>query len=61
MPVQPPEERIRNFDEVATGYTLEMAAEEAARCLQCKNQNVSKAVLWKCPFRNLSRIWRRAT
>jgi glutamate synthase (NADPH/NADH) small chain len=45
MPVQPPEERIRNFDEVATGYTLEMAAEEAARCLQCKKPKCVKG----CP------------
>lgn len=36
MPCQPAEERIRNFDEVALGYTHEMALEEARRCLQCK-------------------------
>lgn len=28
--------RARNFDEVALGYTAEMARTEAARCLQCK-------------------------
>ena len=37
MPEQPPQQRIRNFDEVATGYTEEMAIREAKRCLQCKH------------------------
>ena len=37
MPTQAPEVRAHNFDEVATGYTEEMALEEATRCLQCKN------------------------
>ena len=37
MPCQSAEERIKNFDEVALGYTLEMAQAEATRCLQCKN------------------------
>ena len=36
MPTQPPQVRAHNFDEVALGYTVEMAAEEAARCLNCK-------------------------
>ncbi|MEW5932294.1 MAG: NADPH-dependent glutamate synthase [Bacillota bacterium] len=37
MPEQPPEQRIRNFREVALGLTPELAQEEAERCLQCKN------------------------
>jgi glutamate synthase (NADPH/NADH) small chain len=37
MPEQEPKVRARNFLEVPTGYTPEMAQEEAARCLQCKN------------------------
>jgi glutamate synthase (NADPH/NADH) small chain len=37
MPSQEPEVRARNFDEVALGYTEEMALDEAARCLSCKN------------------------
>jgi glutamate synthase (NADPH/NADH) small chain len=37
MPEQEPTVRARNFLEVPTGYTPEMAREEAARCLQCKN------------------------
>ena len=36
MPVQDSEARKSNFDEVALGYTEEMALEEAARCLNCK-------------------------
>ena len=37
MPKQTPEERIRNFNEVALGFTPELAIEEASRCLNCKN------------------------
>ncbi len=36
MPCQPPHERIRNFREVALGYSPGQALEEARRCLQCK-------------------------
>jgi glutamate synthase (NADPH/NADH) small chain len=36
MPKQEPFERIKNFDEVALGYTEELAREEAGRCLKCK-------------------------
>ncbi|MEW6593086.1 MAG: NADPH-dependent glutamate synthase [Candidatus Hadarchaeota archaeon] len=36
MPEQPLEERTKNFREVPLGYTLELAMEEAKRCLQCK-------------------------
>jgi len=36
MPRQAPEVRRRNFNEVALGYTEEMALREAQRCLQCK-------------------------
>ena len=35
MPSQDPEVRSHNFDEVALGYTAEMAVEEAKRCLNC--------------------------
>ena len=38
MPHQLPEVRNKNFDEVALGYTEEMAIEEATRCLNCKNK-----------------------
>ena len=36
MPAQDPTERVCNFDEVALGYTEEMAVGEAERCLECK-------------------------
>ena len=45
MPSQEPGIRKRNFDEVATGYTYEMAIEEAKRCLNCK----TKPCQSKCP------------
>ena len=35
MPRQKPEVRAKNYNEVALGYTHEMALEEAARCIQC--------------------------
>ena len=38
MPVQAPDVRNKNFDEVALGYTYEVAVEEAQRCLNCKNR-----------------------
>ena len=37
MPSQDPIERASNFQEVALGYTKEIALDEAARCLNCKN------------------------
>lgn len=36
MPEQDPKVRSKNFDEVPLGYTVEMAQEEASRCIQCK-------------------------
>lgn len=47
MPEQPPEQRIKNFDEVPLGYTPEMAMEEASRCLQCSKP----ACVEGCPVR----------
>lgn len=38
MPQQDPNVRNKNFEEVATGYTAEMAMEEATRCINCKNR-----------------------
>ena len=37
MPSQAAHVRNKNFDEVALGYTPEMAVNEAKRCLHCKN------------------------
>jgi glutamate synthase (NADPH/NADH) small chain len=36
MPKQPAHIRRRNFDEVARGYTPELAIAEASRCIMCK-------------------------
>ncbi len=36
IPEQDPKKRAKNFNEVALGYSAEMAKEEAARCLLCK-------------------------
>ena len=38
MPTQEPAVRAHNFDEVALGYPVEIAVEEAKRCLNCKNR-----------------------
>ncbi len=35
MPRQKPEVRAKNYNEVALGYSLEQALEEAERCIQC--------------------------
>ena len=45
MPAQDPKVRGGNFDEVALGYTEELALDEAARCLQCKTKPCMKG----CP------------
>jgi len=37
MPCRNPEERRRNWDEVAEGYTVERAIAEARRCLSCQD------------------------
>lgn len=37
MPTQEPTVRAHNFDEVALGYSEEIAIAEAQRCLNCKN------------------------
>ena len=37
MPVQAPKIRAHNFDEVALGYSKDIAIEEAGRCLNCVN------------------------
>ncbi len=37
MPTQSADVRVNNFDEVALGYDNKLAAEEAQRCLDCKN------------------------
>jgi len=39
MPEQPPEKRVKNFEEVPLGLSEEQAVMEARRCLQCKKPN----------------------
>jgi len=39
MPRQDPKVRGRNFNEVALGYSLEQAKEEANRCIQCPKRS----------------------
>jgi glutamate synthase (NADPH/NADH) small chain len=38
MPRQEPKARAKNFEEVALGYSLEQALQEASRCIQCLKQ-----------------------
>ena len=45
MPEQAPDVRNKNFLEVTTGYTEEMAIDEAQRCLNCK----TKPCMQGCP------------
>lgn len=45
MPEQDPAVRAHNMDEVATGYTAEMAKTEASRCMQCP----TKPCIQGCP------------
>ncbi len=45
MPRQEPEVRARNFNEVATGYSLEQTKAEASRCIQCPKRPCIKG----CP------------
>ncbi len=47
MSVQSPDERNKNFNEVALGYTPEQAIDEAKRCLNCKN----KPCIAGCPVK----------
>ena len=47
MPEQDPVVRARNMDEVALGYTAEMAKKEASRCLNCP----AKPCVQGCPVK----------
>ncbi len=39
MPRQDPKVRAKNYDEVALGFDLKEATQEASRCIQCKKRN----------------------
>src|SRR4051812_5606491 len=45
MPEQPPDVRNKSFTEVNLGYTTELAAQEAVRCLECADPKCVK----ECP------------
>jgi len=45
LPCLDPKERIKNFDEVALGFSEDDAVAEAQRCLRCKNSPCAKG----CP------------
>ena len=45
MPRQDPKVRAGNFNEVALGYSLEQAKEEASRCIQCPKRSCTEG----CP------------
>ena len=47
MPAQDPKVRAHNFNEVATGYTEDIAMDEAMRCLNCKNMPCTEG----CPVK----------
>ena len=47
---QEPKVRATNFEEVCYGYNKEEAMEEATRCLNCKNADVSRDVLYPSIF-----------
>jgi hypothetical protein len=38
MPCLDPSDRRSSFEEVAAGYTLSMAVQEASRCIECRNR-----------------------
>ena len=62
MPTQDPNVRNKNFEEVALGYTAEMAVNEAKRCVHCKNKPcVRPAAPSALISRSSSAMWPRAT
>ncbi|MDR3358224.1 MAG: NADPH-dependent glutamate synthase [Desulfovibrio sp.] len=52
MPCQPPTERIKNFREVALGYSPGMALKEARRCIQCKKPLCVKGCPVEVPIKD---------
>ncbi|MHA1246963.1 MAG: NADPH-dependent glutamate synthase [Candidatus Thorarchaeota archaeon] len=56
MPEQDPMVRIKNFDEVALGYTPEQAIEEAKKCLQCRNPRCITGCPVEVPIKDFIRL-----
>ena len=52
MPCQPAHERVKNFREVALGYSPGQAQEEARRCLQCKKPLCVKGCPVEVPIKD---------
>ena len=52
MPCQPPKQRVKNFREVALGYSPGQALEEARRCLQCKKPLCVKGCPVEVPIKD---------
>jgi glutamate synthase (NADPH/NADH) small chain len=55
MPCRDPEERRRNWDEVAEGYTVARAIAEASRCLNCQNPVCEEGCPVNVPIRDFVR------
>ena len=51
MPERPALERVKDFSEVTTGYSLDMAVREAGRCLQCKRPLCEKGCPVEVPIK----------
>jgi len=45
MPRLEPHERVKNFDEIQTGFTEEMAVQEGKRCIMC-----GASCVQACPY-----------
>lgn len=52
MPLLDAAIRVNRFDEVSLGYTMEMAIEEANRCLHCKNPTCEVGCPVQVPIRD---------
>jgi len=55
MPCRDPQERRRNWDEVAEGYTAERAIAEARRCLNCQDPVCEQGCPVNVPIREFVR------
>ncbi len=56
MPLLDAALRVNRFDEVALGYTMEMAIAEAERCLQCKNPTCQTGCPVQVPIRDFVKL-----
>ena len=55
MPAQEPEARAANFDEVALGYTWELAQQRPSAACSAPSRAASTAARWGCSSRSSSR------